>query len=327
MPVHETVKEQHTLTGQQQIKLPTFKQLRTQVAASTAGMLVTSLSLSPLSVVKVRVQADSLSSAGSQSSLVQVTKDIYRTGGLRAFWRGTGTGLVMAVPSSALYMTCYEASRDVISESFSDQYKFYAPMAAGFWSRVVTGTLTNPLEVVRMRQQAGSTNFGILSSLRHIVQTTGGRGLYQGLVPSLIRDAPFSAIYWGWLEHCKTSIISANPGAPFTTIDYASGSKDVVNGKEVAGEGTVQLGVLGMFVAAGSAGVVSAIVTHPFDIIKTRAQVSEVGGESAWGAALKAVRREGPLVLYRGLGLRLLTILPGSGIMMTTYDLVKRLDM
>jgi hypothetical protein len=89
-------------THDTRLKLPAFAQLRTQVVASSAATATTSLMLSPLSIIKVRLQCESTSSSASNASpsILRITAAVYRTEGLRAFWRGLGTSMGMAIPST-----------------------------------------------------------------------------------------------------------------------------------------------------------------------------------------------------------------------------------
>ena len=71
---------------------------------------------------------------------------------------------------------------------------------------------------------------------------------------------------------------------------------------------------------------VAVIATHPFDVVKTRMQTSDtLIGSSSGRVFAHLLRTEGWSVLTRGLGIRLMYLLPGTTIMVTTYDAVKGL--
>jgi pantothenate kinase len=100
--------------------------------------------------------------------------------------------------------------------------------------------------------------------------------------------------------------------------------------------------------------MVAAAVTHPFDVLKTRQQVAgwegrttaigvsgSVGAATATTVAAPAAaaarkarltlvgiyQSEGVLALYRGLSMRLATVIPASAIMVTIYETIKRWDL
>lgn len=82
-----------------------------------------------------------------------------------------------------------------------------------------------------------------------------------------------------------------------------------------------------VFLAAAAAGTIATLATHPFDTIKTRLQVAASDGTNVAGSqvTVKSVVREMRLsIFYRGLGLRLMTIIPGTTVWLTTYSYMKR---
>ncbi|KAJ3045050.1 hypothetical protein HK097_001303 [Rhizophlyctis rosea] len=84
-----------------------------------------------------------------------------------------------------------------------------------------------------------------------------------------------------------------------------------------------------------TAGIVSALVTNPMDVIKTRVQTLKVGkeaweGRTQWGmikeVAKGLARTEGWKGFYRGVGARCVSVGPTSIMLIMTYDIVKRLS-
>lgn len=150
----------------------------------------------------------------------------------------------------------------------------YVHLVAGGVGGTVGATLTCPLEVVKTRLQSSVPTFrplfcptttasggvwsipveisverpvGILSCLRHIVQTEGIAALFKGLGPTLVGVAPSRAIYFSV---------------------YAK-SKKVFNKSGVAAKDSklVHVG------SACSAGFVTATLSSPLWVVKTRLQL------------------------------------------------------
>ncbi|RYG96517.1 solute carrier family 25 protein [archaeon] len=99
-----------------------------QIIASICGSFITTIILNPINVVKVHLQAQSKStSSSSPRSLARISSSIqtiYARNGLRSFWSGTSTGLVMSLPNTVLYMATYETIKGVLhSYATSDQKK------------------------------------------------------------------------------------------------------------------------------------------------------------------------------------------------------------
>lgn len=68
----------------------------------------------------------------------------------------------------------------------------------------MTATVAGPLELTRTRMQSGSEGQNnAFQVMRQIVSQRGVKSLWSGLLPTLWRDAPFSAIYWYSYEALK----------------------------------------------------------------------------------------------------------------------------
>ena len=69
-------------------------------------------------------------------------------------------------------------------------------------------------------------------------------------------------------------------------------------------------------------GLLSALVTHPFDVVKTRQQLGiGVGGIQ------DIYRREGFRALWSGLSMRLSTVIPSGAIVVSVYEYLKALQL
>jgi hypothetical protein len=70
---------------------------------------------------------------------------------------------------------------------------------AGAVARSIAATLMSPVAVVKTRAEwakSDSPYARTLSGIRHIVRTDGAGALYSGLLPTLLRDVPFSGVYY-----------------------------------------------------------------------------------------------------------------------------------
>jgi solute carrier family 25 protein 39/40 len=161
-----------------------------QIFASSAGSIISTLSLNPIAVVKVRLQnlpAFAASSSGSGvisaegSPLRSVIRTIIAQGGIGGFWAGTRTGIIMSVPNTVLYMSVYEKLKEVLTEEPKlKSIRAVTPALAGALARLVSVTIISPLELVRTIQTGGAKeSLGTIA--RSIVQKEGIRGMYRGL--------------------------------------------------------------------------------------------------------------------------------------------------
>eukprot|EP00172_Hildenbrandia_rubra_P000546 Plantae.Rhodophyta-Hildenbrandia_rubra.ctg12832.p1 GENE.Plantae.Rhodophyta-Hildenbrandia_rubra.ctg12832~~Plantae.Rhodophyta-Hildenbrandia_rubra.ctg12832.p1 ORF type:complete len:333 (+),score=53.10 Plantae.Rhodophyta-Hildenbrandia_rubra.ctg12832:46-999(+) len=280
-------------------------------AASTLGASLVALLVTPLDVVKVRMQAHVCPVAGTIPCVdpghvygaSDAARKIIRAEGVRGLWRGLNVTLALAVPTTGLYFTMYEQLRMRVRTRFPTWEKERVAILAGGSARVVSATLAGPLELARINLQAGVGGPGatVWSVLLGLYRRDGFLALWRGLGPTLVRDAPFSAIYWSAYEFLK-----GGKSSPLSGVgnDFSR------------------------FLLAGTgAGSLAAFVTVPADVIKTRRQANLVqppGASTSLGAVARDIlREEGVGGLYRGVGPRVAKVAPACAIMMGSYEMFR----
>ena len=199
---------------------------------------------------------------------------------------------MQAVPSSILYMTTYEKIKQLLTVLTASDYLH---AVAGGLARTIAVTVTSPVELVRTLQSSSSNPTTVFKLLGNILKSEGVSGLYRGYGSTLCRDVPFSALYWLVYETSRPKFKRLLRESNSSVINFLSGS---------------------------TAGVLSATLTHPFDVLKTRQQSCEAEIK----LNLRGIYSEGGVrALYRGLQLRLATVVPAGAIMITVYEFVKKL--
>lgn len=237
-----------------------------QAFSSTVGAAVTATVVTPLDVVKVRVQshvcipiggvtpcADPSHVSGSWDAM----RLIVRTEGVRGLWRGLNITLLLAIPTTGMYFTFYDALRTTLplSDNVREQHPWLATSVAGAIARMVSATVVSPLDLARTNLQAGSRYKSVFDVLRDVRNRFGIAAWWRGLGPTLVRDAPFSAIYWSSYELLKSEQRSPLPKRMFRP------------GNELL-----------TYLAAGvGAGSLAALCTIPADVVKTRRQTELMG--------------------------------------------------
>ncbi|CAL8290773.1 unnamed protein product [Merluccius merluccius] len=308
-----------------------------QMVSSCSGAILTSLLVTPLDVVKIRLQAqhspflkgrcfvycnglmDHLCVCENGSSKVWYkahghfngTLDafvkIVRHEGIKSLWSGLPPTLVMAVPATVIYFTCYEQLHVALKVRLGE-HADKAPLFAGAIARVGSVTVISPLELIRTKLQFQKQSYRELSAcIRSAVEANGWRSLWRGWGPTLLRDVPFSAMYWYNYEQGKAWMCDRyNTTEPTFAITFLSGA------------------------ASGS---MASIATLPFDVVKTRRQV-ELGELQALNLAScktsstlsvmsKIVAEKGISGLFAGFLPRLIKVAPACAIMISTYEFGK----
>ncbi|KAJ6167101.1 hypothetical protein N7470_002548 [Penicillium chermesinum] len=274
------------------------------------------------------------------TSTLDGLRKIARNEGFLTLWRGLSATLMMGIPANIIYFAGYDwlrtDDRSPISAFVSDTY---APFVAGAVARTAAASATSPVEMFRTRLQAtpgtGAGHFkNTLSDLHQMTQVRGYASLWRGLSLTMWRDVPFSGLYWWGYEKVKEGLESARRNAP-----HNPASDRVTPSTATA--------FLDSFVAGATSGSVAALVTTPFDVGKTRQQVyrhmDEIIPSSSSNQAprlpktvvpeqlslpkflMHIYREEGAAGLFRGWSARCLKVAPACAIMISTYELGKRM--
>ncbi|KAF3816490.1 hypothetical protein GH733_014663, partial [Mirounga leonina] len=130
-----------------------------------------------------------------------------------------------------------------------------------------------------------------------LLRTQGLAGLYKGLGATLLRDIPFSIIYFPLFANLNNLGVTESMGKASFAHSFTSGC------------------------AAGS---VAAVAVTPLDVLKTRIQTLKKGlGEDSYSGITDCARKlwiqEGPSALMKGAGCRALVIAPLFGIAQGVY--------
>lgn len=140
-------------------------------------------------------------------------------------------------------------------------------------------------------------------ALNQMLQQEGWLSLYKGLWPTILRDVPFSCIYWGSYESLKKRYDQQND--PTFLFSFLSGA---------------------------FSGSIAATVTLPFDVVKTHRQI-EVGEKLVDSSAnqhkvaeiMKNIySNNGIRGLFAGLAPRLYKVTPACAIMISSFELGKK---
>jgi solute carrier family 25 protein 39/40 len=178
----------------------------------------------------------------------------------------------------------------------------------------------SPLELLRTKAMHRRSELSMLGTLRDEVRRGGVGTLWRGLGPTLARDVPFSGIYWLGYERLKRWGAGRLGGGGGGSSGGGSGG----SGGGGAGSLSSAWGV--SFLSGLAAGSFAALVTTPFDVVKTRRQVHDGASPPRAGtlaALLDIVRAEGPAGIFSGVSMRVARVGPACAIMISCYEVTK----
>ncbi|KAG7292661.1 hypothetical protein NEMBOFW57_002698 [Staphylotrichum longicolle] len=268
-----------------------------------------------------------------------ITCAIARNEGVTTLWRGLSPTLLMAIPANIIYFTGYEWLRLTRPRP-----------SPGSAARVLAATAVSPIELFRTRLQAvqgGGGGGGGRSSSNPLADTFRGvtdmvaahgyRSLWRGLTLTLWRDVPFSGMYWWGYETIRVGWRTRGTGA--AGARRGRGAREAAEQEPQPGKHRDTF--TDSFIAGAASGGFASVVTMPFDVGKTRTQVfrDAPGATAATTTAAAAAapeesnmarllwhifRTEGVPGLFRGWIPRTLRVAPACAIMISSYEVGKR---
>lgn len=331
-----------------------------QMISSTIGALTTSIIVTPLDVVKIRLQAQQknfyrnkcflycnglmehlcycVNGNGSShlhkpgcpsipldprdvkwyrrpipghfNGTLDALIKISRTEGVMSLWSGLPPTLLMAIPATVVYFTVYDRLRaDMWYWSGSGHQPLWIPVFCGAAARCIAATTISPLEMVRTKMQSKKLSYWeVGNAIKQLIKSEGPLSLWRGLGPTLMRDVPFSSIYWACYEYMKQRMDQRQP-----TLEFS-------------------------LTAGAISGSIAAITTLPFDVAKTHRQI-ELGEKDLMDSSkqqskatsrktadiLKNIyRQSGVTGLFSGIVPRVIKVAPSCAIMISCYELGKQ---
>ncbi|XP_044004104.1 calcium-binding mitochondrial carrier protein Aralar1 isoform X2 [Aphidius gifuensis] len=258
----------------------------------------------PIDLVKTRMQNQRTGSFIGElmyKNSFDCCKKVLRHEGFSGLYRGLVPQLMGVAPEKAIKLTV----NDFVRDKFMDK-NGNLPLTGEILSGACAGgsqvIFTNPLEIVKIRLQvAGEIAGGQKVRAWTVVKELGLFGLYKGARACLLRDVPFSAIYFPMYAHTKSKL--ADEGGYNTPLS--------------------------LLMAGAIAGVPAAALVTPADVIKTRLQVVAREGQTTYNGltdcARKIWKEEGVRAFWKGATARVFRSSPQFGVTLFTYELLQRL--
>jgi len=178
---------------------------------ATAGFLSavpTTLITAPVERAKVLLQVQGQGTAGTQyKGVFDVMKHLYKEGGLRSIFRGTGATLARDGPGSAAYFAAYEVTKKMLTPagSSASELNLGAIILAGGTAGVAMWSLAIPPDVLKSRLQSApsGTYSGFFDCLRKTIAQDGVAALWKGFGPAMARAFPANAATFLGVEACR----------------------------------------------------------------------------------------------------------------------------
>ncbi|KAG1929663.1 mitochondrial glutamate carrier 1 [Pimephales promelas] len=272
----------------------------------------------PIDLAKTRLQ-NQQNGCRLYSSMSDCLIKTIRSEGYFGMYRGAAVNLTLVTPEKAIKLAANDFFRFHLSKD-GQKLTLLREMLAGCGAGTCQVIVTTPMEMLKIQlQDAGRIaaqrklmpqaaapggpvelkSPTAMQLTRELLKEKGIAGLYKGLGATLLRDVPFSIIYFPLFANLNNLGKRGGEGpAPF----YVS------------------------FVSGCAAGSTAAVAVNPVDVIKTRLQSLNRGSQEDTYSGVtdcirKILRNEGPSAFLKGAYCRALVIAPLFGIAQVIYFL------
>ncbi|KAG2378370.1 hypothetical protein C9374_008513 [Naegleria lovaniensis] len=242
---------------------------------------------------------------------------IYKTEGVRGLWRGLVPTFWRYLPGGAMYFgSIHFLKIGPLNTKNNGLPQPVNDFLIGAISKSSATISTMPILVVKTRFESIEAcehlkSRSVLSTIKEIYGTGGMRGLFAGVTPTLIRDIPYSGLFYLFYRQ-SNDLLSFLVGHDLSAKTSTSNQ-------------IISVAAVSSLIAGASA----TLITHPFDLIRTRLQLPNQGGYSGFMDALVTIPKEEglrtlflrgivPKIMKRGLAHAISWSLYESTVLMTT---------
>ncbi|KAL2526339.1 mitochondrial substrate carrier family protein [Abeliophyllum distichum] len=270
------------------VQIPAGSVLKSALAGGLSCALSTAL-MHPVDTIKTQVQASTLSFPEILSKLPQF--------GVRGLYRGSIPAILGQFSSHGLRTGIFEASKLVLINFAPTLPDIQVQSVASLCSTFLGTAVRIPCEVLKQRLQAGLFD-NVGEAIIGTWQQDGLKGFFRGTGATLFREIPFYVAGMGLYAESKKAA-------------------QQLLGRELEPWETISVGAL--------SGGLTAVLTTPFDVIKTRMMTASQGRPVTLSlVALSILRHEGPLGLFKGAVPRFFWIAPLGAMNFAGYELAKK---
>ena len=250
--------------------------------AGSVSACCTVLLLQPLDTIKTLIQlpasnANNLVTWKSNRNVRSILQSVARRDiPIASLWRGTVPSLIRNSPGLGIFFATIDMLRSSRSRKDIPESRL-SNLAIGMCARGVSSATMMPLTLVKTRFESGWFPYrSVAHALTEIFKQEGVRGLFSGGVATVLRDAPYSGMFLLFYFEMKRH----------STEKWGN-----------------NIPVLATFCCGFASGFLASLLTHPFDVIKTRMQVNASRREMK-RTILSILREGGARGMLAGLTMR-----------------------
>ncbi|XP_059993052.1 brain mitochondrial carrier protein 1 isoform X3 [Lagenorhynchus albirostris] len=262
---------------------------------------------------------------------------IYKEEGVLALYSGIAPALLRQASYGTIKIGIYQSLKRLFVERLEDE-TLLINMICGVVSGVISSTIANPTDVLKIRMQAQGSLFqgSMIGSFIDIYQQEGTRGLWRGVVPTAQRAAIVVGVELPVYDITKKHLILSGVVGDTILTHFVTSSLLIQVQRFQMLWALWYLGAVSNTVAYQSSsftcGLAGALASNPVDVVRTRMmnQRAIVGHVDLYKGTLDGIlkmwKHEGFFALYKGFWPNWLRLGPWNIIFFITYEQLKRLQ-
>ncbi|WAQ96692.1 S2538-like protein [Mya arenaria] len=241
------------------------------LAGSLSGTCSTLL-FQPLDLVKTRVQSAVCINGARPAGMMSIVATVIQQDRIVGLWRGIVPSISRCVPGIGIYFSTIH----YLKGRFEHTKSPLESMVIGGSARSVAVVTMLPFTVLKTRYEGGEFRCNnMLRGLTSIYHLEGMKGLFSGFSATLLRDVPFSGLYFMFYTQLKQLSETANvPDSRLPMFHFSCGM---------------------------SAGMMASMITQPADVLKTHMQLYPKKHGGLLNVARFVYERDGMPGFWRGI--------------------------
>ncbi|CAI0392450.1 unnamed protein product [Linum tenue] len=312
-------------SSQKQYNQEASSQWQNATAGAVAGF-ATVAAMHPLDVVRTRFQVNDGRVTGlpTYRNTGHAVLTIARMEGIRGLYAGFSPAVLGSTVAWGLYFFFYSRAKQRYSKGNNQSLSPLLHLASAAEAGGLVSLCTNPIWLVKTRfqlqahHQSSRPYSGLYDAFKTIMREEGWKALYKGLGPGLILVS-HGAIQFTVYEELRKLLLHHRSNG--TKGHHDNADSNLLN--------TVDYAVLG-----GSSKLSAILLTHPFQVVRARMQVTTFQRPGAdgtpryldsWHVVKESFRYEGFRAFYKGITPTILKSVPTSSITFLVYENVLKL--
>lgn len=231
---------------------------------------------------------------------------ILKTQGIAGLYQGVVPYVVGDGLSGAVKFGTFEMAYAVAKRAVPLKYHKLISFLCAAVAMLACSFVLVPTEVIKTRLQAGSVS-SVSQAIVTILQLDGFKGLYAGYFATLVRDIPYTMLELGIYENLKGFLRQLREKGKASSTDSSVANDELL--------------------AAAITGGVSAFITTPLDLVKTKLMMqtgADVAYRGVWDVITQLYSQGGLNGLFVGSAARVAWLLPFTTIYLGVYEKIKR---